>query len=199
MSGGTKAVTEAFVGAAKAEFEAERAAADGEQLPMFPAPLRKANAFGVPLDQAAIDLELREHHGPGRPAGSPNKSTEDWRQFLLGRGVSPLVQMMRWSLMTPTLLAQELGCSRLEAFDRLKSLWVELAPYTNQQLPRAVEIAGASAGMLVLGVITAEQKADIEQNFGPEALRLVENKGEQNQVVTIDATPQSHEDKSHEK
>jgi|GEM_PF-4273285 len=193
-AGGRKSVTAEFVGAAKAEYEADRARAEGEQPSLFPAPTR----FSGPRADA-LNLALREHHGPGRPAGSPNKSTEEWRQFLLGHGVSPLVQMMRWSLMTPTALAAELKCERLEAFDRLKSLWVELAPYTNQQLPRAVEIAGASAGMLVLGVITAEQKADIEQNFGPEALRLVENKGEENQAVMIDVTPQSHEGKSHEK
>jgi hypothetical protein len=193
-AGGKSAATAEFVGAAKAEYEEQVARAAGEQQSLFPAPTRFT---GPRADH--LNLALREHHGPGRPAGSANKSTEEWRQFLLGHGVSPLVQMMRYSLMTPTALAAELQCSRADAFDRLKSLWVELAPYTNQQLPRAVEIAGASAGMLVLGVITADQKRDIEQNFGPEALRLVENKGEQNQSVMIDVTPQSHGEKSHDK
>ena len=56
------------------------------------------------------------------------------REYLLKRGVNPIALMMQWGLHSPTTLAAELGCSRLEAFRELRAVWAELGPYFASKL-----------------------------------------------------------------
>jgi hypothetical protein len=182
MSGadeGKRGVMREAVRAAATEHQANAAAAAGNQVELFPAPTRHT---GRRAD--ALQLALRDRAGAGRPPGSGNLATKEFREFLLARGVSPLVQIMRWSMHTPTSLAAELGCTRLEAFDRLKDLWGELAPYLHQRMPQAVEVDQRSAGMLILGAITADQAREIGRRWGVSDLQLVAQEVQQNQAVS---------------
>jgi hypothetical protein len=119
-TGGKVPVGAAIVAASKALNGAE------EQLPLFEPPSFGAENPAIGVVVARAEAERR---GPGRPPGALNKSTRDLRQWLLGRGVHPLETLMRWGMHSPHSLAIELGCSKLEAFDRLKAVWAELVPY----------------------------------------------------------------------
>lgn len=122
-AGGRADVTREIVRAAAAE----AAAPPADQLSMFAVPTRFQGARAEAIQAGA---ELRR----GRPAGSTNAATEDWRKLLLSRGKSPLQSLMEWSLHTPTTLAAELQCTRLEAFKLLKEVWAELSPYLHARM-----------------------------------------------------------------
>lgn len=116
-------VAEAITGAVAGIADVQKSAA-GEQLPMFDVPTRHTGARAAELQRA-----IEHKRDRGRPPGATNKATKAMREYLLGRGINPLQAMMQWALHTPTSLAAEIGCTRLEAFDRLKDLWAELAPF----------------------------------------------------------------------
>jgi hypothetical protein len=116
-------VADAVTGVAAGIAAADRAAADA-QMPMFEVPTR---FHGPRADAVRAAVERRS--GPGRPPGAVNKSTKAMREYLLARGVNPLVALARYALMPPDLLAQELGCSVIEAFREWRSLQEALAPY----------------------------------------------------------------------
>lgn len=129
----TERVGQSIVGEAIAAAAGDLAKADGDQLPLFEVPTRAGDGEADALLRARIGAAVAraegERRGPGRPKGSGNRATVELRQFLLARGRHPLEAMMRWSMHTPDSLALELGCSKLEAFDRLVGLQKELAPY----------------------------------------------------------------------
>ena len=56
----------------------------------------------------------------GRPKGAQNLATRELRDWLLGRmgGQTPQEQVARWLSLGPEGLAEALGCSKAEAFDR---------------------------------------------------------------------------------
>lgn len=122
-AGGRAEATREVVRAAAAEVARE----DPEQISMFQVPTRFQGARAEAIQDGA---ERRR----GRPEGAPNVATADWRKLLLSRGKSPLQSLMEWSLHSPTTLAAELQCSRLEAFRLLKEVWAELAPYLHGRL-----------------------------------------------------------------
>jgi len=176
-------VADAISGAAAGIAEAEKSAA-GEQLPMFEVPTRHTGARAAELQRAIEHKRER-----GRPPGATNKATAQMREYLLGRGINPLQAMMQWALHTPTSLAAELGCTRLEAFDRLRDLWAELAPYFS---PKMVPLDGDGRPiptfLMQFGAFGATPQA---------GGRAPWNYLEDQQV--IDATPQvSHGAVSHE-
>lgn len=116
-------IAEAISGGA-AGIARDRAAAEAAQLGMFEVPTR----FHGPRADAVRQAVARRA-GPGRPEGARNKSTVAMREYLLARGVNPLIALMRYALMPPDLLAAELKCSILEAFREWRALQEALAPY----------------------------------------------------------------------
>lgn len=74
---------------------------EGEQPELF------ADADDAPLPMP----EAKGTSGPkgGRPKGSRNRSTEEWRQFILSKYRSPLVFLAETWSRTPAQLAAELG------------------------------------------------------------------------------------------
>jgi len=100
-----------------------RAAAEPDQVELFELPTRLEGARG---DEQRAKVKAQ---GPGRPPGARNKSTVAIRDYLLARGVDPLVRMAQWAMHTPETLATELDCSKLEAFRELRATWLGLAPY----------------------------------------------------------------------
>jgi hypothetical protein len=164
-----------------------------EQLELMAVPTRFTGARAD-----ALQLALRHRHGAGRPPGAQNLGTKEFREYLLGRGVSPLQQMMQWAMHTPTSLAAELQCSRIEAMKLLKDLWGELAPYLHQRMPLAVEVDQRTAGVLILGHISADQAAAIGARMGVAALELRPNEIEENPTnSTVEGEP-SHGVASHD-
>src|SRR5262245_53384965 len=143
------------VGEAISAAAQQLAAADPEQLPMFPIPTRHTGARADALSAAIAEQRRRA----GRPPGSRNRATAELRAWLLSRGVDPLQQLMSWALHTPTSLAAELSITRAEAFDRLVGLWEACAPYFHARL---APIDGATgAPVPAFNMIVGGQSAEL--------------------------------------
>lgn len=114
---------------ADAAAEVAGARSEAEQISMFAVPTSHDN----PTLQR-LHAEALERHKAGRPAGAQNKSTKEFREYLLKRGKSPLQSLMEWSMHTPQTLAIELGCKPIEAMGMLMKIWAELAPYLHARV-----------------------------------------------------------------
>lgn len=138
-------IREALAGAAAqlAQREGAQAAlfADGEaSLP--------AGGYVAPGEAAANGARERK---AGRPPGSTNLATRELRKAMHAVGLDSVWTMARWALLTPEELAARLGCTRLEAFDRLRALWAEIAPYQHARLA-PTDGAGNVAPMMVMAI-----------------------------------------------
>jgi hypothetical protein len=183
---GTAAVVGDLVSGVAAGIVGARAAAEGEQLPMFEVPTRHTGAHAEALQRA-----LEHKRSRGRPPGAVNKSTKEFREWLLKRGVHPLQTMMQWALHSPTSLAAELGCTRLEAFDRLVALHEALAPYfASKMVPVDDEGRPVPFMMMQFGNFGAAPSAG-----GQAPWRYLDS--EQNQALAPPQGPVSHGDVSH--
>lgn len=209
---GKRAVIGEALAQAGGALVAERAAVAGEQLTLLPVPTRFTGARGAHV-AAALDARDRA----GRPPGAINKSTKELREYLLARGVHPLQRMMEWMRHTPTSLAAELGCTRLEAFDRLRDLWRDSAPYfapklvptdeSGREVPFFQMIVGGQHAHLgagggavpwldpVTGGAWGASGAVVEASAAPSEPGA---EIEQNQALGGEGPPVSHADKSHE-
>lgn len=90
--------------------------------------------------------------GPGRPRGSTNRTTRDLVKLITANGKHPLLAMAEIVSTPIDVLAETLGCTKLEAAEYHRKVMSDLAPYVAQKLPTAVQIAGANAGMLVINL-----------------------------------------------
>lgn len=63
----------------------------------------------------------------GRPPGAENITTRQMKAFVLKVFGDPLLKRFRWLEHTPETMAAELGCTKLEAWDRLDRLAAELS------------------------------------------------------------------------
>jgi hypothetical protein len=164
----------------------------------------------MPLSRAAVGKSTPKG---GRPAGARNKSTEEWRRYLLSRYPSPLVGLIEVYTRAPADLARELGLymqaevlrenehgrivrevladeSRPDiaaAFKiQMEALQAAL-PYLHQKQPLAIEPkGGAQLGILMMGEFPSDMHGD-GIPFAPE----------QNQRVIDHEADQSHDQKSH--
>jgi hypothetical protein len=142
--------------------------ADGEQVDLFEA------------EGAALPLPLKGASGPkgGRPAGSRNRSTEDWARYMLGRYRSPLTMLAELysrdvaelhgqlqdmadnhtrrkvhasgAVEEVRVLVDPLAVLKLQ-----RDAAVALAPYLHKQQPKAIEIEDKPRGVLIMGEIEA--------------------------------------------
>lgn len=99
----------------------------GEQLALLP----------VVKDEAA---DLAKRSGPGRPAGSRNKTTNDWRDYILANYRSPLLFLAETYTRPTVQLAAELGCSLERAYQIQQDAAEKLAPYVHQKQAISVEV-----------------------------------------------------------
>lgn len=186
------AVVRELVSEASAEFEADRASEDA-QLPMFAVPLR---ARGSEDRRAALQREIERRQGPGRPPGAQNLTTREFRNWLLGKGISPLSSLMRYAIIPPDMLAAELGCSRVEAFREWRILQTELAPYLHAKLA-FVDDAGQAVPFIQF--IVAGQAITVNSGETPwQARERIAREMQQNQGFSALPPPQSHVAQSHE-
>lgn len=116
------------------------------QLALFPSPEQD------PASPRALPAVV-EKRGAGRPPGAMNVATKEWQEYLLANHTSPLIGEARTSMMTPMDLARALGCTLLEAFDRIHRSRAFIARYMHQEMPKAIDIGGAGGITLVIGTI----------------------------------------------
>lgn len=110
------------------------------QLPLLPTDLLD----GLPVEPMARRAQLRAGTGrAGRPPGAKNRSTEDWRRYLLSQYASPLEVLAQMMSRRTIDLADELGCKPVEALAIQKSAAAELAPYLHSRMPVEVNHNGA--------------------------------------------------------
>jgi hypothetical protein len=89
-------------------------------------------------------------NGKGRPKGSPNRTTADLVKLIQATGRHPLLAMAEIVATPIDVIAQTLGCKKLEAAEYHRKVMSDLAPYVAQRQPQALQIEGANAGMLQL-------------------------------------------------
>lgn len=158
--------------------------------------LAMVGAMSEQADAAASQDELFEFEGPmtlppiprapvgargGRPAGARNKSTEQWRQYLLSRYRSPLVECLEILTRSPVELAKTWELYKWEIVDGAGETTVRervldtgaaaslqmqarlaALPYLHQRLPQAIEVTQKQLGHLTinLGADDADQVGD---------------------------------------
>jgi hypothetical protein len=71
-------------------------------------------------EQERVETAIK-HDRRGRPPGAQNKTTREMLEFVRKLCGDPLERRFRYAMHTPETLAIELGCTKLEAFDRLTS------------------------------------------------------------------------------
>lgn len=166
---------------------------------------------GLAADGGADDqLELIEADAPlplaSAPAVArakrrrgPNKRTEEWVSYLLGRYRSPLVGLLETYSRSARELAETLelwqrdhlghlvlddhGKPQLSSTAMLEAFKVQMAaqaaalPYLHQRLPQAIEVKGEQRGLLVIGSL------DMGAGEGSDGLVLPLAPIEENQQV----------------
>lgn len=185
MSGqdGAKA---AVLEVARAAVETAKAA-EPEQLTMLP-PTRF-----MPGNRRHQELERAiAHDRAGRPPGAQNKATREIKALCLKLFGDPLVEDFRWAQHTPQTLARELGCTLLEAFDRLVEIRKDLRRFYYAPMAAIDADGNAVAPFMHLSIGGQAQG-------GPEARApwLYAQTIEQNQQVAEAPVAVSHDPVSH--
>lgn len=149
----------------------------------------------LPLSASPAATPVAEggKRGAGRPAGSKNRSTEEWRNFILSRYTSPLIGMAEIANRSVLELARELGFSSAvgrvakpeELLELLKlqlQCMKELAPYIHSKMPMAIEAGEHGLINLTIGAVgPMAQQAVQEDVFRVD---FIENESEQNQSLS---------------
>ncbi|MBI5112882.1 MAG: hypothetical protein HZA68_13015 [Rhodovulum sp.] len=152
---------------------------------------------GLPETQRArVEPGVRAARA-GRPPGAENKMTREVKDFVRQVMGDPVIERARWMLHTPESLAAVLGCTKLEAFDRLDRIRAELsrlwyapaAPVDEDGRP--VPTLNLVVGNQVVG--TAEAPPPWVYAGGP-----VVDQTQQNQSLSNASPAVSHGDVSHE-
>jgi hypothetical protein len=120
----------------------------GEQ-PVQPDIFAGEHALGQLTGRDNQPLPVR---GVGRPAGSLNKTTRELRDYINRTGKNPVLWLADMVATPVDVLARTLKCKPLEAAEFARKCAVELARYTDQAMPTAVQVQGANAGMLVVNL-----------------------------------------------
>ena len=122
--------------------------------------------------------------GPGRPRGAMNKRTAKVRDYLLSRYVHPAEALAQAYSRPVDVLAVELGCSKLEAFQAQMRAAAELLPYIESKMP--VAVSGDIRGQVVMtigGLTGAEGAHVIDAEAGITGLLAMALTDEENQGV----------------
>jgi hypothetical protein len=98
----------------------------------------------------------------GRPKGAMNKRTGQLRDYLLSRYAHPLEVLAQTYTRPAEVLAAELGCTKLEAFQQQVRAAAELAPYIESKMPVAVGIDARGTVQLVINGAEAAGGAIID-------------------------------------
>src|SRR6266404_2155035 len=141
-----------------------------------------------------------KHDRRGRPPGAQNKSTREMLEFVRKLCGDPLERRFRYAMHTPETLAIELGCSKLEAFDRLEKLWADLSTffYAKQaQVDGQGNTVAPRLTMVFPGQVAAANNADGTPRPPWEYLKVIDAESQQNQALLTSPDGVSHGDVSH--
>lgn len=115
----------------------------------------EARQAGLALTPAVEPEPMAPGPLGGRPGGSVAKKTADWQRFILSRYRSPLVFFAEVAARPVRDLADELGCTVLEAFELQMRAAGELAPFVHSKMPTALQLDAAPEAPIVLAVTPA--------------------------------------------
>jgi hypothetical protein len=173
--------------------DAAGAGAEADQLDMLMPPTRAS----MTSDEAARVEATIKHDRRGRPPGARNKTTREMLEFVRKTMGDPLLERFRWAAHTPESLAIVLGCSKLEAFDRLDKIRSELARYFYAQM---AQVDGQ--GNAVTPRLTMVFPGQSGQQIGADGVQqppwMYIAESQQNQRVIEQAADVSHSDVSHD-
>lgn len=165
---------------------------EAEQLPLLP-------LEGVLAGDSAVAAR-----GPGRPPGSRNKNTDEWRNYILSRHRSPLEALAQTYCMPVEELAKKLGLVNKPTFEQALELLKlqlmaakELAPYVHQKMPMALETG--TGGLIQLVINQGNAIAAAGPNAVPQAIEFINIPPDKNQLVTEEDFQKSNETQSNEK
>lgn len=107
---------------------------------------------------------------PGRPKGARNRSTEEWRKYILSKYKSPLVMLCEVYSRPLAELKKEVNCDALDAFKLQLSAAQAAIPYLHQKQPLAIEDNRDSVPVININVSSFDAKilADRSGNIRPE-------------------------------
>jgi hypothetical protein len=159
-----------------------------EQLDLMPA-LRPSLTDS---QQERVEAAIK-HDRRGRPPGATNIATREMLAFVRKLCGDPMERRFRYAMHTPETLAIELGCSKLEAFDRLEKLWADLSTYFYARQAQ-VDGAGNSVAPRLTMVFPGQSAPPIGQDG---AIRPPWMYIEQNQALAAPDNDVSHGDVSH--
>lgn len=131
-------------------------------------------------------------HRRGRPPGAANLATRDVKDFC--RKVfafDPMVEGFRWAQHTPETLALELGCSKLEAFDRLEALRKDLTRYFYAPV-QPVDEDGRPVPSFAMYFGGAGAAGQARPPWEDEPAKSLENKGSGDPAGDVSHGEQSH-------
>ena len=154
--------------------ERDRAATLAAQQHLVGEPARQARLPLAPV--AAEAFSEQERASGGRPAGSVARATAAMRDVLLRRYPSPLIGLAEIAARPVEELAQQLGCTRLEAFEQQRRAMESLAPYMHSKMPIAVQADGAPLLAVQLAV-SADMAARIGLAPSEQDQRVIEGDG----------------------
>lgn len=174
-----------------AEAVAERREPAAEQLELLP-----PSRFAEGDERHARMVEAVRRHRAGRPPGARNIATRDAIEFIRRVFGDPLIESARVAMHTAETLAAELGCTKLEAHDRLEEIRKDLRRY--MYAPRAPEDGEGNALPPTLVVVASGEKAGVTVDGKPLA-PWEQAAQEIKQIQSVSAEPPgvSQADKSH--
>lgn len=155
----------------------------GEQAALFPVKMQDDGGAVAPVKKA------------GRPAGSKNRSTEEWRNFLFARFRSPLVGLAEIAGMDVVELAKvlrfESDTRRAKPEELLELVKVQiacrdkLAPYMHSKMPLAIQSEGGALINLNIGTAAGTTIQQVVEEVGG-MIEIIENQSEENQCFSGD-------------
>jgi hypothetical protein len=170
---------------------------DAEQLDMLMPPTRTTLTAG---EQTRVETAIK-HDRRGRPPGARNVATREMLEFVRKTMGDPLLERFRWATHTPETLAIVLGCSKLEAFDRIDKIRADLAQYFYARQAQ-VDGQGNVVTPRLTMVFPGQGAPQIGADGAPEApwlyLKAVNAEVQQNQGFLASPDGVSHGDVSHD-
>lgn len=107
--------------------------------------------LGLGGNKKVVSLAQERDAKIGRPRGARNKRTVEWANYLLSRYTSPLEVLAQIASTDTDLLAQSLGCNKLEALQERRVAAMGLAPFVHSKMPIAVDVTNHKIVHLVIG------------------------------------------------
>lgn len=167
-----------------------------EQLDMLMPPTR---ASMTAAEERRVEASIKRDRA-GRPPGARNIATRQMLDFVRKTMGDPLMERFRWAMHTPESLSIELGCTKLEAFDRIDKIRADLARYFYAQLAQ-VDGAGQAVAPRLTMVFPGQSAPQIGADGAKLApwlyLEGVSAETQQNQPLLASPDGVSHGDVSH--